>query len=50
MLFNKKWKLRHFTNMNMKDVEKIAYNWILSEFNLIERKNMWLSQEQPTEA
>ena len=47
MPYKKKWKLRYFRNMSIKDTEKIALNWISTELNPIEGKNIWQSQNQP---
>ena len=41
MPYNKSWKLKHFKDMSVKDIEEIARNWILTELNPIEEENMW---------
>ncbi len=44
ILINKEWKIRHFNRINVKDAEEIARNWISTELNPVEGKNIWLNQ------
>ena len=43
MLYNKKWKLKHFKHLSIKNTEEIAYEQILTEFNPLEGKDLWLN-------
>ncbi len=49
MPFNKRWKLKHFIQMIIKDIEEIAYSWISMELNLVEGENMWQNQSPSLE-
>ncbi len=49
MLYNKTWKLRYFRDMDIKDTEEIALNWISTKLNPIEGENMWQNQSPPLE-
>src|SRR6266498_1441197 len=47
---SKNWKMRYFSRINVKDAEEIARNWISTELNPVEGKNMWHDQSSLTEA
>src|SRR6266542_6521830 len=46
----KDWKMRYFSRISVKDAEEIARNWISTELNPVEGKNMWHDQNSLTEA
>src|SRR6266498_3160396 len=46
----KDWKLRYFSRISVKDAEEIARNWISTELNPVEGKNMWPNQSSLIEA
>src|SRR6266498_756742 len=50
ILIGKDWKMRYFSRINVKDAEEIARNWISTELNPVEGKNMWHDQSSLTEA
>ncbi len=47
---NKEWKIRHFSQISVKDSEEIAHNWISTELNPEEEENMWQKQSSLIEA
>src|SRR6266540_7533006 len=42
--------MRYFSRISVKDAEEIARNWISTELNPVEGKNMWPSQSSSIEA
>src|SRR6266536_2365349 len=46
----KDWKMRYFSRISVKDAEEIARNWISTELNPVEGKNMWHDQSSVIEA
>ncbi len=40
MPFNKKWKVKDFKHLSVKNTEKIAARWILTELNPLKRENL----------
>jgi len=50
MPYNKKWKLRYFSQMSIKDTKEIAHNWISIELNPIVGENMWQNQNPSLKA
>src|SRR6266498_3697557 len=50
ILIGKDWKMRYFSRINVKDAEEIARNWISTELNPVEGKNMWYDQSSLIEA